>query len=368
MRLRAIVRIRNDAMLSARKAKGLSQMKLAAQTGVSLQVICAYEKLDFRSPKDPDLFFEHVRKIATVLEIPIEDVAPERLRGKALRSQAEAVREISLPELEDTFARQKLLSAPVDELLMDAERSEAIAEVLAALSPRHRFVLEARFGMLGEPQMTYVEIADQLVMLKRKQGGTHRRLSTAGCRMLYHRALQEFLEIWNERGFGELYQGLELDRPVNVPAPHRERAPRAAFPIKALKSEVWMEMTIAIFKFHEIRPFVVALDAVEKGIGTLMKTAVRELGPMCFEEGRAGEIFMVTRAKVVSAMKMVLFESLGSENATARFNAETTPPSLLEEGWLRGKVLVKPGPLSGILPVIFKFEVRTRQTKISVGA
>lgn len=202
MRLRATLKIRNAAMIEARKRKGLSQPALAAKAGVALQTIAGLEKLDFSRPKidyDSDAI-----KITIALEIPIEEVLPEGVKGYALTSSVEETAEVNPAILIDGPVKRFLLASP-DDVLIEAEQMDQVKKLLPWLSWKERKILKMRFEAIsGTEASTRGEIAQEF------------KVSEQRIKQIEHRALHKIQMRLDprtecEKGNGLKFFGKPLD-------------------------------------------------------------------------------------------------------------------------------------------------------------
>jgi len=164
--VRAKLFLRNEKMLAARERLGLTQKACAGLAGVPVAVVQELERFQY-TRKD---FGQAIRRIADVLELRIEDVAPPELQGLKIESSASVVKEIDGRQLA-MAADQKLLSpaevAEAADLREHAQRM--LASVTAELSFREREVLRRRYGLLpyDKPQ-SYREIGDALRLTRER--------------------------------------------------------------------------------------------------------------------------------------------------------------------------------------------------------
>ena len=156
----AELRLRNAAMVTARKQLGMSQSRLAAALGVSVSVIQRLEKFDYSHKADA----VEVERIAGFLTVDPSVIMPEDLRGQQIQSSFFATRGVAAAKLLDLQARceERLLLASPEEQLGIKERSATIKKVLGELSFREREILRLRFGLGGEPVHTIYATAKKI--------------------------------------------------------------------------------------------------------------------------------------------------------------------------------------------------------------
>ena len=140
--IRATLRLRNDAMISARERMGFSQKDVGELAGVSHFYVGMMERLDFDFPDT----FERVQEVADVLGLVPQEIMPEELAGKIVPSTF--VRRM----VADTYALDNLMKNHQDKFILPspdemAERSE-MHEILqgmtAELPYRQRETLRLR--------------------------------------------------------------------------------------------------------------------------------------------------------------------------------------------------------------------------------
>ena len=148
MDIRATVKLRNDAMISARERLGLNQHKAAEAAGVSMGTWIALEKLDFSHYSVA--YLEEVSfKVAVFLTVPVEEVLPEELIGSNLGKPISQTRQVDPQILLETVGRRDkhcILPDPADECEQE-EKEKAIQKALKTLSHREREVINLRFGL-----------------------------------------------------------------------------------------------------------------------------------------------------------------------------------------------------------------------------
>lgn len=150
MRLRATIRVRNDALLRARKARGWTQAYLAEVAEVPLGLVQSLERLNY-TRQDTRW---GAQRLAWTLEIDLVEILPDELVGLDLEVKEVFVREVSSEQLIDSHARRGLLQAPPDEIVAE---HEAIEKALDLLDSRLRRALEIRYGLCGNPPHTFEE-------------------------------------------------------------------------------------------------------------------------------------------------------------------------------------------------------------------
>lgn len=153
MYVRATIKLRNDAMIRARKKLGWSQADLAREAGISTQVVCALESFDFSTKERP---FQ-AQKVADALCIPVWNILPKSLHGTRIESTRVSVGEVDDRRLIEAMGSRALLPA-ADSGLIQRESTEELHKHTKRLSARVRQVLEMRYGLDGNGPRTLEEI------------------------------------------------------------------------------------------------------------------------------------------------------------------------------------------------------------------
>jgi len=146
--IRAITRLRNDAMISARERLGKSQRAAAAEAGVALERWVDLEKLNYAGCSSA--YLEEIAvAIAVYLGLAVDEIAPDEVLGLNLTSTVVQTRTVSTQVLlEATTSRDRRLCLPDPIITVErAETVKAIKTVLKTLSFREREVLTLRYGL-----------------------------------------------------------------------------------------------------------------------------------------------------------------------------------------------------------------------------
>jgi len=170
MRVRAIVRFKNDNFAQARKAAGFPTITaLSLATGISAATLCNYENFREYPRTRPGRagrpISKHVSILEAALHLPIEMLfdefyqqAVDEKRGRPI----EFIKDIlELPE----WATLKGLLPAYDK---EAELREQVGEALKSLTDREAYVLKMRFGLEDEDEYGLKEVGDQLNLCKER--------------------------------------------------------------------------------------------------------------------------------------------------------------------------------------------------------
>ena len=149
MKVRALVRLRNAKMLSARDELGISQRELASLAEVPYVSVQRLEALNFSVKND----LEYAPKIASFLCLSTEDVLPASARGHRVFSNFSVDREVAVDRL---LAMRERLTLPSPEQEVEAKEisANAIASVRHALSllpPRDQDIFASVYGLAEHP-------------------------------------------------------------------------------------------------------------------------------------------------------------------------------------------------------------------------
>ena len=160
MRVRATLRLRNEKLLAAREALGLTQAKMAKLADVNLMTLCRLEQMQFAKVKP-----EAIQRVAQAAELDIEEVCPSYLREQDIPSSMVSVADLpqeKMMALANRVSATHRLPSPQD----IAEETEAqkylqkyLSWVLDKLSFREREIIKLRFGIGDGEVFTLKEIA-----------------------------------------------------------------------------------------------------------------------------------------------------------------------------------------------------------------
>lgn len=156
MRVRAKLTLRNDKMLAAREALGLTQAAVAEVAEVPLMTVCELERMEYTS-KDCG---QRARRVADVLELDVVDVLPKGLEGQKIESTISRVADVDLLRLADYHCREPLLiTQEVSDTDLHSVAKDRIEKILKTLTYREREIVKLRFGIGGMDACTYEECA-----------------------------------------------------------------------------------------------------------------------------------------------------------------------------------------------------------------
>ena len=147
MRLRASVKIRNDHMVAAREAMGLSQGDLASLAGVAMLHVQSFEALRYDTYRVSTLKAA-ASKIAVTLGLSEGDVFPSEMEGKRLESDRTAWTQVEarcLAEAVNTFESRMIAQDPSEG--DEAPRLPDLAELIEACMGREGLADGRREGL-----------------------------------------------------------------------------------------------------------------------------------------------------------------------------------------------------------------------------
>jgi len=186
VRIRATLKLRNDAMISAREAKGWSQGDLASACGTSIDRIVRLEKMDFSLPcpnrADRDnlpirryAFESLVASVATALAIPTETVAPsDAVIGQAIEADCVRVAEIPMSRLlsANSISRKYLpMEAEIDAISAKTQVDDLLRQT--PLTFRERMVVNWMHGLNGQQELSLRETAKELRVTRERARQIH---------------------------------------------------------------------------------------------------------------------------------------------------------------------------------------------------
>lgn len=176
MRIRATCLIRNEAMVSARKALGLTQLQLAELAEVGVSWVQRLEALDYKSIQTGQV----ADKLAGLLDISVDAVLPPELEGQVVPSRFVRIGDIDplmLPGIQESIVSR--LPGP-DEVAEAHELVEVVQGAIDNLHEREQLVLRSLYGMGGEQKKSLGELASELGVAKE----TVRQIQARACRKL----------------------------------------------------------------------------------------------------------------------------------------------------------------------------------------
>jgi RNA polymerase sigma factor (sigma-70 family) len=150
MRIRATLRLRNDHMIAARKALGLTQIQTAKICDVSLPVYAQIEAMVYKHPDAAQI----ADRIAGALNLEPREVAPPELLGTSVPTTFVRIAEMApenLLAMEDRIVSS--LPGPLENVEA-AETADRIRDVLDTLTYREQEIVKLRYG-LGDDRQAY---------------------------------------------------------------------------------------------------------------------------------------------------------------------------------------------------------------------
>lgn len=176
MRVRATLRLRNDALVSARERLGLTQAEAAEKCGVPLPYYVGAEQFNLRGgnkkgrrPMLIETAMAHAAKVAKGMGLPIEAVLSHEFLDRAPTAEVSVVAEMSPRGLLEASSRFEGRNAlPADALCRDADVSGALRTALEKLPTRHRQVMTLRYGLDGGGERSLDEVAKEMRVTKER--------------------------------------------------------------------------------------------------------------------------------------------------------------------------------------------------------
>jgi len=155
MRIRAILRFKNEDLIKARERIGcFSQKSLAIKMGVNKNIISLSENFKFY-PKKEGL----IKKFEEALSLPIDFIFPKEYKDAVDRNLGKPIQKsfdiLALPE-----HSYYILPDPAETYEME-ERKESILQSLKLLTEKEQEVLKLRFGLDDDKDYTLEEIGQQ---------------------------------------------------------------------------------------------------------------------------------------------------------------------------------------------------------------
>jgi len=191
--IRAEIRLKNSALISARESLGLTVKEASERIGVGYSELSAYENMrHYPGPKTKKRICAYYRRRGVFLLE--EDTFPDELRGA--KFQRKYITEGKIPPTRLLPISPELagyLPSPEQDIhtnYKDEALSEAIEEVLRGLSEKQRYVITRTFGLDGEAPENLSEIA-KLVGIGRQSVA---QIRNAALRKMRHPAKLRILE------------------------------------------------------------------------------------------------------------------------------------------------------------------------------
>lgn len=157
------IQVRNNWLKARRRKLGLSQRELSRATGVSINVVAAFEALD-ADHLTSKRTLEHAEKLASFFQVQVEDLFPPE---RALLQATNVTRTLSGEQVRrmNAVAIRGLLpeaGASPEELAEEHELQTTVREqIQRRLSPRQEWVICRRFG-IGAKEMTLQELSEDM--------------------------------------------------------------------------------------------------------------------------------------------------------------------------------------------------------------
>jgi RNA polymerase sigma factor (sigma-70 family) len=161
MKIKAVLKIKNDAVICAREKLGLTQIGLDKAIGIGKGTICAIENFRLIQIKTTH---SCVKKISDFLNLPIEEVAPPDLCGEEFQTQFEQVINIqakALLEYKNHSRDRLVLPSPAEEIEkndMVEYFTRLLDDNMHKLTFREREVIKLRYGINGDNSYTLAEV------------------------------------------------------------------------------------------------------------------------------------------------------------------------------------------------------------------
>lgn len=158
MEIRAELKLRNAAVLRARKARGWSQIKLAEAVGIKQNIVSDVERMQFKRVR----VREAAIKIAIVLELHPDAVLPPDMEEDIV-AEMHTTKHVNVGAIlayADRFNSRMILPAP--DGIEDSELSNILSELVNELPPRDREVITMRYGLGDSLTHTLQECGSKL--------------------------------------------------------------------------------------------------------------------------------------------------------------------------------------------------------------
>lgn len=169
MKVRATLKLRNDALISARERLGLSQKDAAVKCGVPMQTYMGAEKFNIRQSKGdrPPLSTEtallHAERIAKAMGVDTSDLVSQEFLDRPPRVEYSAVAEMPPRAILEAGCRfEERNTLPANTLSDEESPKEFLARALRSRSRKVQMALAMIFGLDGNAEHTYDEAAKKM--------------------------------------------------------------------------------------------------------------------------------------------------------------------------------------------------------------
>jgi len=155
VKVRATLMLRNGAILEARERFGLTQKAAADAAGIPLAALTALEKMDglrfSEGGRTAERWTAYAQKLAGLLELKLEQVIPEGLRGKRVDHTVVRQQEVEPDLMLGVSASTRRLALPADQLAQAGEVRRVLDQAMETiLTYREREALALRYGLGDE--------------------------------------------------------------------------------------------------------------------------------------------------------------------------------------------------------------------------
>lgn len=163
MKVRATLKLRNEAMISAREQLRISQTALAEALEMPLKTIVDMEKMDFTNP----LTCARVEAVAGFLCILPQEIMPPTMLGE--RMWSDYVITIEMKAMAGRINERLSLPSPIEVASFEETKSVMLV-ALNMLTDKERMVISMRYGLNGQTPKTLDEIGTQIGLTKSRIG------------------------------------------------------------------------------------------------------------------------------------------------------------------------------------------------------
>ena len=158
MQIRAVLKLKNGAIIRAREALGMSQTDLAKASGVGNQLINKIENMRYA----PKRYSSQFKKLCWYLGLCAEEILPPELLGQEIVSSFVAnlnMESLQLKELNKNYQQRMLEASPVDLIQVKDEMDFVKSIIDTDLSCREKTIMKLRYGIGEDYSFSLEEIA-----------------------------------------------------------------------------------------------------------------------------------------------------------------------------------------------------------------
>lgn len=174
---------RNGLLLKFREERNMTQATAAHLAGVPFQAWNRLECLDLRRVTK-----KNVEAIAEFLDCHVTEICPDLLKlAPELKTRHTHYRNVDVSKLLEYQRDRLVLPSPDVAASKELDMKPKLAEAMATLNERERFIVSQRYGLGGDRPKTLMEIGKQVKLTRERV----RSIEAAAIRKLMGSGLSE---------------------------------------------------------------------------------------------------------------------------------------------------------------------------------